>query len=110
MQQSIIIALTAVLVTVSTSVLTGLFIYLWGRCSPTKADDPESLSRLLQLEQRRNELEAKHNDMALELQQQSDPERPTALSSSGGPIRLGAVSPGRDHRQLPAPPRGVGGE
>lgn len=95
MQQSIIIALTAVLVTFSTSVLTGLFSYLWGRCLPTKAGGPESLSRLIQLEQRLDELEAKQNDLALRLQQRSDPERPIALSSSGGPIRFGAVSLGR---------------
>lgn len=52
---SSIIALTAVLVTISTSVLTRLFSYLWGRCLPTKADNPENLSRLLVLEQRQNE-------------------------------------------------------
>lgn len=44
MQESTIIALILVLVTISINVLTGLFSYLWGRYLPTKADDPESLS------------------------------------------------------------------
>lgn len=48
-----------------------------------------------ELEQRLRELETKHNALALALQPQSDPERPIALSSSGGPMGFGAVSPER---------------
>ena len=95
MHESTVIAMILVLVTISINMLTGLFSYLWSRCLPTKAKDSEILSELSRLEQRLDELEAKHKALAVRLLQQSDPERPIALSSSGGPVRFGAVSPGR---------------
>lgn len=69
MQESTIIALISVLVTISINMLTGLFSYLWSRCLLTKAKDSESLSKLSRLEQRLDELEAKHNALALGLPQ-----------------------------------------
>lgn len=96
MQDNNIIALTAVLATISTSVLTRLFSHLWDRCLPTKADDPENLSELRILQQRQDKVTEKLEALVSRLQQQeSVPERPIAILSSGGSIRSGAVSPGR---------------
>lgn len=96
MQDSSIIALTAVLVTIGTGVLNPLSSYLWARYLPTKANDPEIISRLLVLEQRQYELMKELQALTLRLQQQkSVSERPIAILSSGGSIRSGAVSPGR---------------
>jgi len=96
MQESSIISLIAVLVTISSCVLTRLFSYLWDRCLPTMADDPENLPALVVIQQRQTELEKKLEALTLRLQQQeSVSERPIAIPSSGGSIRLGAVSPGR---------------
>ena len=57
----------------SMSLLTPLFNYLWARCSPAEADDPEILSRLLPLEQRLDKLDEKA------LQQKNVAEQPIAL-------------------------------
>lgn len=92
MQDSRIIALTAVLATMRTCVLTRLFSYLWDRCLPTKANDPENLSRLLVLEQQQNAFMETLEALTSRLQQQeSVSERPIAILSSGGSIRSGAV-------------------
>lgn len=63
-----IIALTAVLASFVTSVMTRPFSWLWDRILPTKVKDPECLSRLLVLEQQSYEQKEKQDVLIPSLQ------------------------------------------